>query len=74
MNQFYFKEVDELTNNNKVIKRIIDNKNVKDLSFKLNDSNLLNDIQFTKIINKLSSNRSVHIPHIYEGEFLVYLI
>jgi len=68
MNQFYFNEVDELTNNNKVIKKIIDNKNVKDLSLELIDSNLLNDSQFTKIINKLSSNKNVHIPHIYEGE------
>ena len=74
MNQLYFNEVDELTNNNKVIKKIIDNKNVKDLSLELIDSNLLNDSQFTKIINKLSSNKNDIFLIFMKEKILVYLI
>ena len=68
LNQFYFNEIDELVNNNKKIKKIIDNKNVKDLSLKLIETNIFNDNQFAKVINKLPSNKNVHIPYIYEGE------
>ena len=69
LNQFYFNEVDELVNNNNIIKKIIDNKNVKDLSLKLLGDNLVNDEQFSKMINKYSKNKNIHIPHIYEGEY-----
>lgn len=56
LNQFYFNEIDELVNNNNIFKKIIDNKNVKDLSLKLLDDNLVNDDQFSKMINKFSKN------------------
>ena len=68
LEQFYFNEVEELINKNEKIKKIIDNKNINDLSLNLIVTNLLNDNQLEVINNKISSISSVYASQIYEGE------
>ena len=68
LDQFYFNEVEELINKNEKIKKIIDDKNINDLSLDLIIANLLNDNQFKEINNKISSINIPFTSQIYEGE------